>query len=311
MIVPDLLDHLRATFGPKSEVSYDELFEQLRTVPLLILDDLGSQTSSPWASEKLFQLFNFRFNAQLPTVVTTNVPLDLMDESLHSRLTDPDLSTVMEVERRSSGTSAMDSLGLSQPSNMTFESFNPSGQRLWGEDRKNLEDAYRAALTYAQNMDGWFVLMGLSGRGKTHLAAAIANYHRARRGDNLFIVVADLLDYLRSAYAPDSGVTYDQLFNKIRNVPLLVLDDYGDQSASPWAREKLYQIINHRANARLPTVITTSLSLDEIGDKLNTRLSDPGLTLYFAITAPDYNTGEKTRKSTRHDLRQGMRSRRY
>ncbi|MBI3040312.1 MAG: ATP-binding protein, partial [Chloroflexi bacterium] len=35
---PDLLDHLRATFNPNSEIPYDEFFEQVRNTPLLILD---------------------------------------------------------------------------------------------------------------------------------------------------------------------------------------------------------------------------------------------------------------------------------
>ena len=38
---------------------------------LLVLDDLGTESASPWAQEKLYQLFNYRYNARLPTVITT------------------------------------------------------------------------------------------------------------------------------------------------------------------------------------------------------------------------------------------------
>ena len=277
MVVPDLLDHLRATFGPNSEVTYDELFEQVRNVPLLVLDDLGAQTSSPWATEKLYQVLNHRFNAQLPTVITMNMSLDRLDESLQSRLTDPALSTVIEVERRSSVLSSMDSLRLALPSGMTFETFKPGGRGLRGNAKLNLEGAYRAAINFAESLDGWMVLMGPSGRGKTHLAASIAHYHRSRGKEGLFIVVPDLLDYLRSTYALDAKITYDALFNKVRTVALLVLDDYGEQAATPWAKEKLYQIINYRYNSRLPTVITTSLQLEDMEDRISSRLSDPAL----------------------------------
>ncbi len=293
MVVPDLLDHLRATFGPNSEVTYDELFEQVRNVPLLLLDDFGAQSSSPWAAEKLFQVLNHRFNSQLPTVITTNVSLDRMDESLQSRLTDPVLSTVVEVERRSSSLRAIDSLGLALPASMTFETFEPAGLNLTGENRKNLEEAYRRARQFAKSpASRWLVLMGPPGRGKTHLAASIANHHRRMGKDSLFIVVPDLLDYLRSTYAPGSEITYDELFNRVRTVSLLVLDDYGEEAAKPWAREKLYQIINYRYNAQLSTVVTTALELEKMDERISSRLADPSLTTFYAIKAPDFRGGK-------------------
>ena len=49
VVVPDLLDHLRATFNPTSGTSYDDLFSRVRSAPILILDDLGTQSATPWA----------------------------------------------------------------------------------------------------------------------------------------------------------------------------------------------------------------------------------------------------------------------
>ena len=51
---PDLLDMLRTTYNPNSKASFDEYFEQVRNVPLLVLDDLGVENPSGWAKEKLF-----------------------------------------------------------------------------------------------------------------------------------------------------------------------------------------------------------------------------------------------------------------
>ena len=36
--------------------------------------------------------------------------------------------------------------------------------------------------------------------------------------------------------APDSNVTYDRGFDAIRNAEVLILDDYGAHSSTPWAR---------------------------------------------------------------------------
>ena len=77
-----------------------------------------------------------------------------------------------------------------------------------------------------------------------------------------------LLDHLRGAYSPNSATTYDQRFDQIRNHPLLILDDLGTESATAWAKEKLYQLFNHRYNARLPTVITTSREIDDLDPRL-------------------------------------------
>ena len=93
--------------------------------------------------------------------------------------------------------------------------------------------------------------MGGYGSGKTHLAAAIANY-RAGLGDPpLFIMVPDLLDHLRATFSPNSNVAFDRRFDEIRTAPLLVLDDLGTQSMTPWVKEKLYQLFNYRYNAEL------------------------------------------------------------
>ena len=58
-------------------------------------------------------------------------------------------------------------------------------------------------------------------------------------------------------------------------MPMLVLDEFGEQSTTPWAQEKLYQVINYRYNARLATVITTTLSFDEIESRVSSRMVDP------------------------------------
>jgi DNA replication protein DnaC len=173
---------------------------------------------------------------------------------------------------------------------MTFENFKKRVD-LSPEVQGNLEEAYRLALDFAKSPDGWIVFQGVNGCGKTHLAAAIANYRLKEGGAVKFVVVPDLLDHLRSAFSPESTVTYDQLFEEVKNAPLLILDDLGKQSTTPWAQEKLYQIINYRYNAQLPTVVTTNCATDELDPPISSRIVDPKISVLFHIVALDYWSG--------------------
>ena len=301
VVVPDLLDHLRSCYDPQSAISYDDLFEQVRQAPLVILDDLGMQSSSPWAREKLDQLISHRFNSRLPTVFTCAGALEDLEERLRSRLSDPELSRVFVLEEAKPPLlGQLGNLGLELLSNMTFEKFDARGLGLSPEQRHSLQEAHRNAREFAAAPVGWLVLLGPNGCGKTHLAAAIANQRLAQGQPAFFVVVPDLLDHFRSAYSPESKIAYDELFETVRSTPLLILDDLGSQSSTPWAQEKLYQILNHRYNARLATVITSNLSLEDIEPRLACRMADPSLSIICGITAPHHSVDLKQRPASRN-----------
>jgi DNA replication protein DnaC len=156
--------------------------------------------------------------------------------------------------------------------------------------------AYAVAKAYAENPNAggrtWLLLYGTKGTGKTHLAAAIGNARIALGQPAIFMVVPDLLDHLRATYSPQSEVTYDELFESLRNTQLLILDDLGTQSASPWASEKLYQLINHRYNRRLPTVITMNEEAAEVDARLWSRINDIHVTTRCVIRDVDKRTEE-------------------
>jgi DNA replication protein DnaC len=166
--------------------------------------------------------------------------------------------------------------------NRTFDNFDP---RVPGA-----AEAFDVARRYARDPYGWLLLRGVAGCGKTHLAASIANEAIQHGAQVLFEVVPDLLDHLRATYAPMSAVQYDELFEGIRTAQLLVLDDLGTESATPWAQEKLYQLINYRYNYEYPTVITTNRRLDSLDERIRSRISDQALCKVVEIGAGDYRS---------------------
>lgn len=288
-IVPDLLDHLRATFGPASDITYDDLFERVKNSPLLILDDLGTHSSTPWAEEKLFQVLNHRFNAELTTVVTT-LSVDDLDERLLTRLRNAKLSRELKLKTDDFPLFInIGGLGQDSISTMRFRTFDVQGMNADREQRQSLRMALEATRQFAEAPADWLVLVGPAGSGKTHLAAAVANRQIEAKRPVLFASVPELLDRLRSNYGTEGRRKNEITLDRIMTCPLLIFDDLGMEMASAWAREKLYQILNHRYNARLATLITsTDPALESLDPRLYSRLMDPRISNVVPIGAPDY-----------------------
>lgn len=170
----------------------------------------------------------------------------------------------------------------------TFATFN--------QFAPGLQVAYQRAQAFVQQPQSWLTLLGPCGCGKTHLAAAIAHAALDAEVPALFVVVPDLLDHLRSTYSPASEVRYDKLFDTVRSVEVLILDDLGTESATPWAREKLYQLINHRYNHRLATVFTSNVRLEQLDPRVASRMHDPALNAcILTIKAQDYRRLQERR----------------
>lgn len=60
--------------------------DRYRSARLLLLDDLGAAKSSEWVEETTYRLLNHRYEAMLPTIYTTNLPLAELREGLGDRL---------------------------------------------------------------------------------------------------------------------------------------------------------------------------------------------------------------------------------
>ena len=186
---------------------------------------------------------------------------------------------------------------LDRLSHLTLENFrtsgNPKAEFVTPQEISSLQEAKNVSEEFSNTLQGWLLLEGAYGCGKTHLAAAIANAAVQRGVPTLFITVPDLLDSLRFAYG-NPETTFEARFEEIRNADLLVMDDFGTQNATAWAQEKLFQIINYRYVNKLPTVITTNLILDEIESRIRSRLQDSDYVQHIRIFAPDYRRPKET-----------------
>ena len=96
--VPELLDYFRYTFDPHSRVTMESILADVKTAPLLILDDLGQEHNSPWAEEKLYQIFVHRHNNRLPTVITSMVDFTEQSGPIASRIRDASLGQIIRID---------------------------------------------------------------------------------------------------------------------------------------------------------------------------------------------------------------------
>ncbi len=273
---PDLLDYLRATFAPSSETTYNERFDEIRTAPLLILDDLGTESPTAWAVEKLYQILNYRYNAHLPTVITTNKELKDIDQRIASRLSDAEIVSTLTIlapdfrAGKLNQTSDVSTLAIHQ--HQTFEAFDLRAD-LTGEARQSFLEAVRAARDFAEEPRGWMVLIGPYGSGKTHLAAAIGNYRAQTGKPIIFVAYQDLSELFRSTSNREADDRNNKLVQQVKNIEFLILDDLPSLATTVgYFREKFFQIFNYRFDAQLPTVITTAAEEKELDPRIKSRI---------------------------------------
>ncbi|HLE29217.1 MAG TPA: ATP-binding protein, partial [Anaerolineales bacterium] len=298
---PDLLDYLRATYAPSSQTTYDERFDEVRTAPILILDDLGTESPTNWAIEKLYQLLNYRYNARLPTIITTNRDLKDIDQRIASRLSDVEIVSALSIAapdfRAGKLIPASDISTLSVHSHQTFERLDLRPE-LTGEARQKFISAIHAAKEFAEAPRGWIVFIGHFGSGKTHLAAAIAN-HRAQMGRPvIFTTYQDLRSLFRFTKDNETEERNEKLIQQVKTTELLILDDIPNLAVTTgYFRDRFFQVFNYRFDARLPTVLTTSLAQEELDERIKSRLF---LTEYCKVNAllgvPAYHEKKKAGK---------------
>ena len=267
LTVPSLLDRLRATFAPDAPQTFSQMYNLVESVNVLVLDDLGAQSSTPWATEKLFQLLNERHVRELPTVITTNLPLWEFEPRLQSRLGDRHLVNQVHINApdyrvwssEPGGETWVDLNSLDLHQTETFGSYDV----LWAgrANKDKLLGIRRKLELWLEQPKGWYVLMGPPGSGKTHLAAAAANQWRNTGRHVLFAAVEDLKDYFRRTIQVD-GAAAARRTAQIREVAFLVLDGFSDtrdsvRRGSGWTEKRLRSLLEYRFDAGLPTVITT------------------------------------------------------
>ena len=175
---------------------------------------------------------------------------------------------------------------LSMLKKMTFKNFKTTQQK------SNLLEPKNASIKFSNDPEGWLLLTGPTGVGKTHLAVAIAGNRIKEFKPIYYGFLPNILERLRNF----NNNQPDNYLNFLAEHPFLIIDDLGSQTNSTWAEEKIYQLIVSRHNNALPTVITTrATELKEelafnpqISEAIISRLQDRILVDEQTMIAKDY-----------------------
>ena len=139
----------------------------------------------------------------------------------------------------------------------SFSTFTVSNET--DEHAKNF--ALRVARHYFKDGRGNAVIVGQAGRGKTHLAIAIAKKlnidFKANNNPKsvLFMNVPAMFQKIQSGFNKKDARTTDEWLDLLKKVDYLILDDFGKGDQSQWKQDFLYNLLDSRDK----TIVTTNL----------------------------------------------------
>ncbi|MGL4759040.1 MAG: ATP-binding protein [Patescibacteria group bacterium] len=139
-----------------------------------------------------------------------------------------------------------------------------------------------------------YFLKGLPGRGKTAIAIHIAknwlqkfkdyqnqqfqDYCDGKRGytykfqDEMYLAkvnftpMDELIETINQAFGIKQNTDAKAIYQRWCEIPLLIVDDLGKEKLSDFRIEKVYNLLNHRYENKLQTVITTNFNLSDLAE---------------------------------------------
>lgn len=106
------------------------------------------------------------------------------------------------------------------------------------------------------------------GTGKTYLMQCIANALSQRHVPVIYVKETALFGDIKSTYNKNSEESETEVLNKYYYVPVLMIDDIFSAQYKDWAEDRLFSILDERAEKGRVTIMTSNYALERIRQRL-------------------------------------------
>ncbi len=129
------------------------------------------------------------------------------------------------------------------------------------QENPNYLNILKTMIEFTSDNNLGYFLYGNLGIGKSYICACVSN-QLAKNGQKvMYVHVPTLMNTLKQYFNNPSQMEY--VLRRLRNVPLLVLDDLGAESITSWSRDEiLLSILNDRMENKRKTLITSNYNPD-------------------------------------------------
>ena len=156
------------------------------------------------------------------------------------------------------------------------------------EEVEGLGAALAAVKAFLSGEVDQLVLIGGTGRGKSHLAIGVLLACMKRGELCLYLNVARFLDELRMSFENNARDRFSDLMRPALEREVVVLDDLAGQKATDWATEKLYEIVDGRYGKGLKTIACSNHPMKTWDPRIVSRLSDNRRSRVVVLETKDY-----------------------
>lgn len=137
-----------------------------------------------------------------------------------------------------------------------------------------------------------FLLYGAAGNGKTYLSNCIANRLLSHMNPVICVSINSLLERIRETYSKWGNEGEGTILKALSLADLLIIDDLGTEQDTDWSKSRIYNIIDNRYRNKLPMIISTNKSIEELKKMYHERTIDRLLEM----CTPILNENESIRK---------------